>query len=120
MYLDKQANAATATVLNILETAEYQSFNNLSNKGRFRTLMDKKYVLKPHAGAGDGTTNIFNDDLIYDEFFKAVNITIEYDNSATTGVLTSIRSNNIGVLLISKQRTGTVFNSELRLRFADA
>ncbi len=119
MYLDKQANGAAATVTGILESADYQSFNNLSNKGRFRTIMDKKYILKPHAGAGDGTTNIFNDDLVYDEFFKQVNITIEYDNSATTGVLTTIRSNNIGVLVISKQGTGTVFNSKLRLRFAD-
>ncbi len=119
MYLDKQCNGATATVAGILESTDYQSFNNLSNKGRFRTLMDRKYVFIPTAAAGDGTTDLFNDFLIYDEFFKQVNITLEYDNSATTGVLTSIRSNNIGVLVISKQGTATTFNSKLRLRFAD-
>ena len=119
LYLDKQANGATATVAGILESTDYQSFNNLANKGRFLTLMDRKHVLKPNAGFGDGTTNAFSDDLVYDEFFKKCNIVLEYDNSATTGVLTTIRSNNIGVLLISKLGTGTLFNSKMRLRFSD-
>ncbi len=119
MYLDKQCNGATATVAGILESTDYQSFNNLANKGRFRTLYDRKFVLKPPAAAGDGTTDLFNDDLVYEEFFKQVNIPLEYDNSATTGALTTIRSNNIGVLLISKGGTATTFNSKLRLRFSD-
>ncbi len=119
LYLDKQCNGAAATVTGILESADYQAFNNLSNKGRFRILLDKKYVLKPQAAAGDGTTNIFNDDLVYEEFYKSCNIPLEFDNSVSTGALTSIRSNNLGVLIISKQGTGTTFNSKMRLRFAD-
>ena len=57
LYLDKQCNGAAATVTNILENALYQSFNNLANKSRFRTLMDRTYDMNYTAAAGDGAAN---------------------------------------------------------------
>ncbi len=116
MYIDKQANGATAAITDILETANYQSFNNLSNKGRFRTLMDRTYALNAESGGGDGTTEDYGRVNISDTFFKKCNIPIEF--SAATGAITEIRSNNIGVLLISL--SGKVgFDSKIRLRFSD-
>ena len=41
----------------ILESDDYQSFNNLANKGRFVTLMDRTYELNSNGAAGDGTSN---------------------------------------------------------------
>ncbi len=115
MYLDKQCNGATATSANIFEVDDYQSFNNLGNKSRFRTLMDRQYDLQASL-SGDGTTLDSGVHIISDSFFKKVNIPIEFDSTA--GAITEIKSNNIGVLLITKAGLAG-FNSKLRLRYSD-
>ncbi len=119
LYLDKQCNGVTAAVTDILESADFQSFNNLANKSRFRTLMDREYALNSCAGGGDGTTEDYGENVTIDSFFKNCNIPIEYDNSATTGAIATVRSNNIGVLLIS-QDAKCSFSSKMRLRFSDS
>ncbi len=117
MYLNKQANGATAAITDILESANYQSFNNLSNKNRFRTLMDRTYDLSTPAGAGNGTADSFSKEQVTDTFFKKVNIPIEFNSTA--GAITEITSNNIGVLLISHAGLAG-FESKIRLRFSDS
>ncbi len=116
LFLDKQTNGAAATVTGILESANYQSFNNLSNKSRFRTLMDRVYAMNAMAGAGDGTANDAAGVVMHDTLFKRVNIPLEFDSTA--GAITELRSNNIGVLLISKSARCTL-DSKIRLRFSD-
>ncbi len=115
VYLDKQTNGAAAGVTDILETDDYQSFNNLANKSRFRTLMDRTYDINSDL-SGDGTTVDSPRFNMNDSFFKKINIPIEYD--ATTGAITEQRSNNVGVLLLSKNGLCT-FNSKMRVRFSD-
>ncbi len=117
MYLDKQANKLTAAVTDILESADWQSFNNLANRGRFRVLMDRTHQLVSKSGAWDGTNDQFGEDDLQGAFYKTCNIPIEYN--AGTGAMTEITSNNLGVLLIS--RDGKVFfGSKIRLRFTDS
>ncbi len=122
LYLDKQANGLTATVTGILETANYQSFNNLANKSRFRILHDKQHTLNYDTLASHGfAADTFDmaQKHVNAKFFKKCNIPLEFDDSANTGVLTTIRSNNLGVLLISA--TGVCgFDSKFRLRFSDS
>ena len=117
LYLDKQCNGATAGVTDILESADYQSFNNLGNKNRFRTLMDREYSLTAQSGGGDGTTEDYGEDIASDTFYKKVNLPIEFDSTA--GAITEIRSNNIGVLIIAKTGGISNFSSKMRLRFSD-
>jgi len=120
MYVDKQTNGATATVVNILQTADYQSFNNLSNKGRFRILMDRTYSINYKTLASKFDADTFSSALveIHGTMFKKIALPIEFDNSDSDGRLSTIRTNNIGVLLIS--RSGIVgFFSQIRLRFSD-
>lgn len=119
LYLDRQANGAAATVTGILESANFQSFNNLANKQRFRTLMDREYALNNLAGGGDGTTEDYGEAVTIDSFFKKCNIAIEYDDSSTDGAITSVRSNNIGVLIITQDAKSS-FTSKMRLRFSDS
>ncbi len=116
LYLDKQANGATAGVTDILESADYQSFNNLANKGRFRTLMDKTWDLQAMSGAFDGTNDQFGENIINDSLYKKVNIPIEY--SGATGAITELTSNNIGVLTISSEGI-CAFASKMRVRYVD-
>ncbi len=81
--------------------------------------MDRTYTLVAKSGAGNGSTNVFGEDDINDTFFKECNIPIEYDNSATTGVITSMRTNNIGVLLLSRDGAIGIFVSKMRIRYTD-
>ncbi len=117
LYLDKQCNGATAAVGDILETSDYQSFNNLANKSRFRTLMDRTYDLNASGGAGNGTANDTLAIEINDTFFKRCNIPLEFD--AVGGVITALKTNNIGVLILGKIGGVAIFQSKMRLRFSD-
>ncbi len=117
VYLDKQCNGATAGVTDLLEAANWLQFRNLSNSGRFNFLMDKTVVLNYSGLASDGAGVVSQGDVLRDgSFYKSCNIPIEF--SSTTGAIGEIRSNNIGILLISS--AGLVgFDSKMRLRFSD-
>ncbi len=118
LYLDRQANGAAAVTLDLLEEDNYQSFNNLSNKNRFRTLMDRTYTLNHHVASADGanTVSVPVREEVEDTFFKPCNIVVEYSGAA--GAIGEIRSNNICVLLVGK--TGVAnFGSKMRFRFSD-
>ncbi len=117
LYLDKQCNGATATVTQILRSDVLNSFRNLTESGRFRILMDKMHTLNCMAGGGDGTTNDWASRITQGSFYKKCNIPLEFNNTA--GAITELRSNNLGVLLVSKAGTGAIFASTMRLRFSD-
>ncbi len=120
MYLDKQANGATAAVTDLLESANFHSFNNLANKSRFRVLHDAMYDLNFLTLASDNAGVVSSAGVNRSgEFFKKCNIPIEFDDTATTGAIGTIRSNNLGVLLISSAGQAG-FDSKIRLRFSDA
>ncbi len=123
LYLDKQCNGAAATVSQaidadgILETSDFQSFNNLSNSGRYTVWMDRTYTINKMAGAGDGTANDAAPVLVNDTFFKTCSVPLEYSSNVTTdGAIDTMRSNNIGVLIISDGNIAG-FTSKMRVRF---
>lgn len=119
LYWDKQCNGATALVGDILTIANYQSFNKLSNVNRFRILMDRTHSINMTSAAGNGTTDTWGDSQHDYDLFIKVQIPIEFDTSATTGVITSCRSNNIGLLTISRAGLA-LLDGKMRLRFTDA
>ncbi len=115
LYRDKQANGATAAVLDILETADFQSFYNLSNQNRFSVVCDKLVTLDYHSLASDGAGLVSGAEATHNLVYKkAINMPLEF--SDTTGAITEIRSNNLGVLLLSKAGLAG-FESKIRLRF---
>lgn len=116
LYVDKQTNGAAATATDILATADFQSFNNLSNKGRFLVLMDRTYALSAQAGSGRGATDTlsYGETAVVDSYYKRCSIPIEY--TAGTGAIAEMPSNNVGVLLLS-QSGQTGFASKMRIRF---
>lgn len=119
LVLDKQANGAAPSVTDILETASIDSFNNLANKSRFRILKDSKIVMNTYSGGlGGTTTDSGNRTLPFEWHINNLNLPIEYDNSATTGALATIRSNNLLVLGISSDQTATI-RFTARVRYTD-
>ncbi len=120
MYIDKQANGAAAAVTDILESADYQSFNNLANTGRFRTICDNLHTINYLTLASDGAGVVSSSGVQRNySMYKKCNLPLEFDNSFTDGRLTTIRSNNIGVLIISVNGIAGFF-SKIRLRFSDS
>ncbi len=116
LYLDKQCNGTAAVVLDILETADFQSFRNLANTGRFRVLMDRTYDLNSSSGSYDGTNDQFGEHIVNDAFHKNCTIPIEY--SGVNGLISEIRSNNIGVLMISSSGLSQC-SGKMRIRYSD-
>ncbi len=115
VYLDKQTNGATAAVTDILETADEKAYRNLSNTGRFEILADRYFTI--NSLTADGASN-------YGQVLKPLNINIpfkqgikiEYNN--TTGNITEIRSNNIGLLWINQGATSVTATA--RVRYLDS
>ncbi len=117
LYQDKQCNGVTAAILDILETAAWNSFRNLANSGRFIILCDKLHTINTTAAGGNGTAFEVGQKITHGSFFKKCSIVLEFD--AAAGAITEIRSNNLCVLLISSQGTAG-FDGQFRLRFTDS
>ncbi len=119
VYLDKQANKATAATTDIMEaTISIDSFRNLANKGRFRILSDRKYDVWSGAGAGEAAGDSEYGEMIisWDVALPSLNIPIEF--TAETGAITEITSNNIGVMVIGRSAKCGV-GYKWRLRYTD-
>ena len=121
LYQDKQCNGQAITGSDLLKGNKLTSFRNIANSARFRILVDKTFDFNTTASAaGNGTTNVSQQNHKNKKcyFSKIVNIPIEY--SATTGALTELRSNNIGLLTWSMNGYTSLDNdSRIRIRFID-
>ncbi len=116
IYVDRQCNGATAAVLDILETADFQSHRDLTQTQRFKILMDKSQALNKPGGAGNGTANDWPTVQRLFKFYKRVEVPILFDGA--TGAITEICCNNIGVLFITDTTNAVpLFFSKIRLRF---
>lgn len=118
MFIDKQANGAGAAVLDLLQTADWQSYRNLANSGRFQVLMDKTITFNHDNLSQNGAANYSSVGITKSyKCNKKVNIPLEFNG--VDGVTSEIRSNNIGILFISKNANDLSLGSKLRLRFSD-
>lgn len=116
---DIQTNGAQFTALNLLETDTWQSFRNLANSSRFRVLMTKDVSVNVTGAAPSGAAFAFGTANAITIGNKACSIPIEYDNSATTGAIATVRSNNL--YWVTQSSNGvTVGVGNVRLRYNDA
>lgn len=117
---DQQCNGAAATysgVNGVLDTDIVTAFRNLENTNRFKILKDWYFAHEPHAGA-PGANNLWQRTL---RFGTSCNIPIEWDSSATTGVIGTIRSNNLFFICrSSKDDDGLQVLGTTRIRYTDA
>jgi len=123
LVVDTQCNGSAPTVTGndgLLETANYQSFNDLNNKDRFKVLSDKSYTLNAEAIAGNGTDN---DSAPVDRtfsVFKSLDLPIEYSGTANPSVIAEIRTNNVfGIMIASTAVNSVTLDSKFRFRFTE-
>jgi len=116
---DTQCNGDAATYSGqdgVLETDTVQAFRNLENTHRFIVHKDWYFPLTPKAGV----VGAFNVEARTLTFNKKCHIPIDFDSSATTGVLDTIRSNNLFLLARSSMDDDIVqVQGVTRLRYTD-
>ncbi len=121
LVCDKQTNGAAFTGTDLWETDNYRSFNNLANSSRFRVIQSKTIALNATAGSGRGSTDTlsFAEWVVPWTMNANLNLPLEFDNSATTGAVTTQRSNSLW--LVSQSTTGLAIMSvaNARVRFID-
>lgn len=118
MYLvqDMQCNGAAAAITDIFTSAALPASRNLENASRFKILKKFEYVFNPAAGVGGA----FNTAVWPIDWYGKVNIPIIWDNTASTGAITTIRSNNLFLVGGSNgpgMNAVAVFNGNVRVRF---
>lgn len=118
IMLDKQANGANPS--GILTADTWDAFNELANKNRFRTLLEKTVALNATAAAWNGSAVVVGEVSRAFNFNVDVNIPVEFNG--TTGVISEIRSNNtfLYVQTLDSTNTGCVLEGVCRVRFTDA
>jgi len=115
LYQDKQTNGATAAATDILETATMNSFRNLVNTGRFVFLVDKTIDIN-YIGGLTNEGGVFTQSSVRQHHEFYLNTTTPLEFNGVLGIITEIRSNNYGVLLITQNGVAS-FQSSFRLRF---
>jgi len=119
VVLDKQANGAAPAYVDLMNANSALAYRNLDNADRFVVLHDKFTRYTPSALASAGTMRFSGPTFI--NVFRKCNIPIVFDNTATTGALTTIRSNNVFVIgyLYGAQTALNDFKGTLRVRYRD-
>ncbi len=113
VYIDKQTNGAAAAPADLLQSADVESFYELVNKGRFQILCDDHVEL--HATTNDKDLMWASKIHILRKWF---NVEIPVEFSGITGAISEIRSNNVGVLVIS-ELGDCDYKFTSRIRFSD-
>lgn len=119
VYLDTQTNgAAISGPTDILMSSSVRAYRELANSKRFKIMMDKNYVINPsNITQGVSSQYSYTGARRLGSYYKTkCNIPIEFDS--TTGVISEIKSNNIGILAISYNGIG-ILRGNIRIRYTD-
>lgn len=118
VILDTQTNglrANTGDIWHDTATSGLLTYNNLSNKYRFKTLLDKTMTI--NASCYDSVASEYGLVTRHFSYFKALSLPIEYSDGGT-GAITEIRTNNIYIITVSAGTGMTVYMNR-RTRFSD-
>lgn len=119
LVIDKQCNGVGANWLDIMSETSVHAYRNLDNVDRFVIIYDKIHRFSPSALSSAGSLRYSGPSM--QMVYKKLNLPIVYDNTAATGVLATIRSNNISMLALmgGAQTNLNDFKSRCRVRYRD-
>lgn len=115
LYVDRQCNGAVLPLRNLIESPNVFAHRHMSEIARVRVLRDKTIVVGPSPTAANG---YFID--VREFFTMNVNcdIPLEFSSDLVDGQIATVRSNNIGIWMISAN--GLVkCTLEARVRYSD-
>lgn len=118
VVLDTQCNKNALSYLDYMSTANTQSFRNLFNKNRFKTLHTETIDLQPTYSKTNGTSSTAGEIHGTWEWFKTFNDPIRVEFDAAGGLIGTITSNNLSLIAISRFAT-TNISFTTRIRFTD-
>lgn len=124
VVLDKQANGAAAAAADVVTSASLASAGlvaalpNLDNSDRFVILKKMLIPVGPQYGVVGAVGSA---EVKAVDWYHKCNIPIEFDSTAATGAITTIRSNNVFLLAGSSGVTDDAysFTGNARVRFSD-
>lgn len=119
IVIDTQTNGAQFGATDLLETDAINSFSNLANRSRFRVLYDKTKEFNSFGASATGAAYSFGEVIKPISVNLKLNLPVEFDNSATTGAITTVRSNYICITMQSS--TGEIISMAMtsRIRYTD-
>lgn len=118
LFWDKQCNGTVSTVTDMLASDSYLSYTSLANSGRYEFLLDKTFIVNQAGGAGNGTANDFGNVLRHHKMYKKLKVPIEY--SGTAGATSELRTNNFGIMVLSRDGSIAALDGKVRVRFTDS
>lgn len=119
IVVDTQTNGAQFAATDLLETDAINSFANLANRKRFIVLKDKTFNLSAGGAAATGAAYAFSEVLRDIKVHKRLEVPIEYDNSATTGAITTVRSDSLWVVFQTSTAEIVALSATARIRYSD-
>lgn len=117
IFCDKQANGAVAVGTDILDDQAdhpWLTFRNLEHTRRFTILMDKRISIASMASGASGVT--LGNTKHYKLHYKFPKGGLAVDFESTTGAMSEISSNNIGMMAISSSAL-TEMHMQSRIRY---
>ncbi len=120
-YQDKQCNGGAATAALILQQISPTGFFNIEEQGRYKILMDKVFTLSSLTNVSD-SANVIESARVekFGSWKTTCHIPLEFDSTASDGSLATIRSNNVGMLILAGgSATAINLQSNVRVRFSD-
>ena len=125
MYLDEQCNGAVAAVPDILRQDDgvdpgdwINKFYNKDNNDRFTFICDKLFTAQEAPYINVPGTSQNKHGRSQDHFWFVYDVAIPVYFSGSTGGLTEIRSNNVGIMLFSDQG-GIDTKFRVRMNYSD-
>jgi len=118
LLIDKQANGALPTAVEILKNDDFYSYYNLNNTNRFIILKDK-VITQNHSSAIQtaSTTGVWNRPISFFKYSRKISVPITYNN--TTGAVTEVKSQNLVMLMVSTDASSTL-DGYTRVRYLDS
>ncbi len=122
MLLDKSCNGLATPHTGqhkVFNDNDYQSYNNLDNKKRYRTLYDSGPItVVKSAGGYDGVNIQYADGAVNGSVYLK-NLNLEIDFSANGAVLADLNSNNITFCVSAHLGSQVVLDSLVRFKYTD-
>lgn len=113
---DAQTNSVAPAVTDVLQVAEYDSPMNLSNRDRFKVIMDKLVAMNAFNFSGAA---VVGGCPINKQINKYRKMNMEVANSGVGATVGSIGTGGLFLLLIAKENNNTLVDYYIRIRYTD-